>query len=72
MCKCKTNRVLHHVCELTHPQSQQGGIVLADPDPELCSLCDGLGNPIVDATVKLEDNQVVLLVSAGIRYIPET
>lgn len=58
--------------ELTYPQAQQGGIILADPDRELCSLCDGLGNPVVDATVKLEDNQVVLLLAAGIRHIPET
>lgn len=60
------------VTELTHPQAQQGSIILANPDPELCSLCDGLGNPVVDVTVKLEDHQVVFLLIAGICYIPGT
>ena len=66
--------MLYHasVSELTRPQAQQGGIVLADPDPELWSLCDGLGHPVVDVAVKLEDDQVVFLLTAGIRYIPET
>lgn len=64
--------IVRHVRELTHPQTQQIGIVLADPDSELCSLCDGLGDLVVDTTVKLEDDQVVLLLSAGICYIPET
>lgn len=58
--------------ELTHPQTQKGGIILADPDPELCSLWDGLGNPVVDTTVKLENVQVVLFLTAGISDIPET
>lgn len=62
----------HASVELTHPEAQQGGIILADPDPQLCSLCDGLGNPVVDVTVKLEDDQVVFVLTAGIRYVPET
>ncbi|KAA8594459.1 hypothetical protein FQN60_011594 [Etheostoma spectabile] len=35
-------------------RAQQGSIVLADPDPELCSFCDGLGNPVVDVA-KIQD-----------------
>lgn len=57
---------------LTHPKSQQSGIILADPNPELCSLCDGLGNPVVDVTVKLENDKVVFLLTAGVCYISET
>lgn len=58
--------------ELTHPEAQQGGIIPPDPDPELSSLCDGLGNLVVDVTVKLEDDHVVFLLTAGVCYIPET
>ncbi|KAF3851960.1 hypothetical protein F7725_005315 [Dissostichus mawsoni] len=51
--------------ELTRPQAQQRGIVLSDRDLELCSPHDGLGNPVVDVAVELEDNQVAFLLVAG-------
>lgn len=73
MCKSASTTSFHApVSELTHPEAQQGGIIPADPDPELCSLWDGLGNPVVDVAVKLEDDKVVFLLTVGICYIPVT
>ena len=72
MTKLLSSVIVCHVRGLTHPQTQQVGVVLADPDSELRSLCDGLGHFVVDTAVKLEDHQVVLLLSAGIRHVPET
>lgn len=57
--------------ELTHPQTQQGGIILSDPHLELRTFCDGLRNPVVDATVKLEDNQIVFFLIACVCDKPE-
>lgn len=58
--------------ELTHAQTQQGSVIPADLNFELCSLWDGLRNLVVDATVKLEDDQVMILLTAGVCDIPET
>lgn len=58
--------------ELTNPQAQQRGVIFANPDPELYSFCDGLGNLVVDVTVKLEDHQVVFPLTTGVCDKPET